>query len=98
MKLYSAVFVARRIIDDQVEVQVNPMLLLEETEEAAFQEANRTVLELFAPSEGWIDQKMIWLEIEEGLVFDDGRRLTWQIEEPPSTKEDTHGESNITNT
>lgn len=84
MKLYSVVYIARRIVGDDTEIRVNPVLLTSATEESALQEAQQSAPIVFPSSEGWIDQALVWVEIEQGMPFDDGRRLVWEIREPQS--------------
>jgi hypothetical protein len=91
MKLYSVAFTARRVIEDQIEIRINPLLIIQETQEAAFQEGSQIAASMFPLSEGWLDHQMVWLEIEQGMFFDDGRRLTWQLEEPQQDTEVSNG-------
>jgi hypothetical protein len=97
MKLYSLVFIALRTVNENTEIRVNPLLVIQESQDAALEEAREALMSLFPPSDHWGNHQMFWLEIEQGLPFDDGRRLVWQIEEPLQNSEAPHGEDN-TNT
>ena len=52
MKLYFVAYTARRVINDQMEIQINPGILVQETQEAALQEAGQAALTAFPLTEG----------------------------------------------
>jgi len=91
MKLYSAVFTALRVVNDETEIRIHPMLVSQETPETALQEAQEAMMSFFPPSEQWINHRLFWMEIEQGMTFDDGRRLVWRFEEPSQDTEVPHG-------
>jgi hypothetical protein len=93
MRLYALSLIAQRTKDGQTEIAFHPLLIIQDTEELAQEEAGRTTVTIFPPSDGWGEYKIISMEIEQGMEFDDGKRLTWHIEETAQTTETPHGEN-----
>jgi hypothetical protein len=81
------------MINDQFEIRIHPLLVLQETLEAAQQEIQRIAVETLPPAEGWEEHQVVVQEIEQGLLFDDGHRLTWQVEQTEQNTEAANGES-----
>ncbi len=82
MKLFVFALAARRIIGGQYETGIRTAVILHDTEQDALQEAWEATLAAFPGTDGWREHKIVSQEIPQELWFNDGHRLTWEVNRP----------------
>jgi hypothetical protein len=78
MKFFIVTLLAQRMASDGIEAGVNTLIVLQDTEQSARQEAEQEIVKRFPAEDGWNSYQMSIFEVPPELA-DDQHKLTWQI-------------------
>lgn len=78
MKLFIVTLLAQRMEGNGIEAGVNTLIVLQDTEQNAQQEAERQIVKRFPAEDGWKSYQMSIFEVPPELE-DNEHTFTWQI-------------------